>query len=423
MRKLIVIFHILCLANFAHAQDNIKKYIQHNSTEILFIDPDSTNFSDLKEIGQAVGNAKVVMMGEQDHGDAPTFLAKSRLIKFLHEEKGFNVLAFESNFFGLNYYWDFVKEGKMNIDTFILSNIYPLWTLCDACKPLLYNYIPSTQKTNNPLLLTGFDNQIFSANFIPVLDSVIKTLNLPLVKSIQYNSEILPLFKSWYKYSKQSNSDTTKIIIYYLSEIKSEMLAKLSPNNFWVKVIENFMQEILEFQVLEINKVEGNNIRDKQMASNLKWLRDVKYPDDKIIVWAHNYHVSKYAGNYPEDFLNSSETMGSSYTKDSSTKQDTYVIGFTSYEGSAGRLGQKTFKLSKPEKNSFENWIDKTYKYSFTDFRKYNSANKISTENFYLSGGIKVPYHKSHKAQWNHIFDGIFFIRQMYPCKRNIMQP
>lgn len=104
---------LFCLLHNARSQNNIEQYVHEHAFPIASINHDSTNYADLEVIGRAIGNARVVMLGEQDHGNAATFQAKTRIIKYLHEQKGFDVLAFEGDFFGMNYGWEQVKNTEI----------------------------------------------------------------------------------------------------------------------------------------------------------------------------------------------------------------------------------------------------------------------------------------------------------------------
>jgi erythromycin esterase len=69
------------------------------------IDPGHVDFSDLEGLKPILPGVQVVMLGEPSHGDGTTFSAKIRLIKFLHQEMGFDVLAFESGFYDCRNAW------------------------------------------------------------------------------------------------------------------------------------------------------------------------------------------------------------------------------------------------------------------------------------------------------------------------------
>ena len=154
-----------------------------------------------------------------------------------------------------------------------------------------------------------------------------------------------------------------------------------------------------------------------QMARNLQWLADTKFAGEKMIVWAQNYHISKYSGHFPEKVTNKSVSMGTIFTNDSLLMKKTYVLGFTSYEGTAGRIFMNPFEIKKPDKNSFENWIDPSWNYGFIDFKNYNLARMNDPEQFSLKGSV-ANVHTSMKADWTLIFDGVFYIRNMYPCNK-----
>ena len=213
MKQVILFFILSSYLNFLHAQD-IKEYVLKNTNAILTNQPDSINYADLEPIGNAIAGSRIVFMGEQDHGDAPTFLAKTRLIKYLHEKKGFNVLAFESDFFGLNYGWDQSPKNKAAMDSFLQRNIFPIWTFCDACEQLFYDYIPATHATPSPMQITGFDNQMvlrYSSKYLSyILDSVLRSYDLQVTKEANYVSEIIPLIDSSKIYCLRDTSEYSK---------------------------------------------------------------------------------------------------------------------------------------------------------------------------------------------------------------------
>lgn len=403
------------------AQQTIKQYVQVNSIPVKSIDPLVTDFSDLERIGEAIGDAKVVMLGEQYHGDGASFFAKSRLVKYLHEKKGFNVLAFESDFFGLNYGWDGLMKTSPSLDSFLTNNIFRIWTKCDACTDLFYQYIPATFQTKNPLTVTGFDNQIIQhysrKRLAAVLDSVFLALDIPITQHLGYRSIILPLIDSLTKIRNTGVLDTSLYnkTYFYIEEIRNQLKYKLGGNDFWNIVVNNLLAYVKEWVVFGSDPNSANRIRDEQMAKNLAWLSEFKFTNEKIIVWAHNAHVLKqpfaYAG-----YVNLNQVpMGYVYTKDSIRMKDTYIIGFDSYQGTTGATTLSTQRIIPlPDRKDFENWVDPILPYAFIDFKPYNKISSNSEEQFYMKG----TDHVSSRLAWNLAFDGIYFIRNMFPCKK-----
>jgi hypothetical protein len=58
-------------------------------------------FTDLQPLGQMVGNARIVELGEATHGTREFFQLKHRLVEFLASQKGFTIFSIEANMRGL----------------------------------------------------------------------------------------------------------------------------------------------------------------------------------------------------------------------------------------------------------------------------------------------------------------------------------
>ena len=70
-------------------------WLAEHAIRLRSVSPEDDDFSDLEPLREVLAGVRVVLLGEQSHGDGTVFLAKTRLIEFLQREMGFDVLAFE----------------------------------------------------------------------------------------------------------------------------------------------------------------------------------------------------------------------------------------------------------------------------------------------------------------------------------------
>src|SRR5262245_43857947 len=121
------------------------------------IDPDDDDFSDLMPILPALEGVDVVALGEPSHGDGAAFLAKTRLVRFLHRHAGFDVLAFESGLFDCELA-NAAMRSSMPAEEALARGVFPIWAASGHLKPLA-RFVRSTQGTTRPIDVTGCDCQ------------------------------------------------------------------------------------------------------------------------------------------------------------------------------------------------------------------------------------------------------------------------
>lgn len=412
----------LLLGAPAFAQD-IRSYVATSTVPVATLDA-AADYADLAAVGQAIGAARVVMLGEQDHGDGPTFQAKTRLVKYLHERKGFTVLAFESDFYGLTAGWDKLAKQPDSIRHFLQRNVLPLWAHSADCRYLLEQYIPQSFQTSSPLQVTGFDSQLIysysRAHLRQELDNYLVSQGVagkfPSPAAYQtFLAAVQGLIAQDFEL-KAYRPDMRPILEGGLRLVSQALLAA-GDTSGWPRVLAS-LQAYLD------TTWDTQELRDKAMADNLAFLLTHQYKDAKIIVWAANTHIMKHTDQITGKGKNFNRVlwhnMGTYFVQASLWAKQTYVLGFSSYQGTAGRLGTPTYPVQVPDKQGLETWVPGSIAYGFLDFTPYNQQFNYPATPFLL----KSPFHYTIPARvapiaWNLVYDGLFFIRNMQATTKN----
>src|SRR5262249_46509627 len=132
-------------------------WLKDHAFKVRTLDPNDEDFSDLQPLKRILSDSIIVMLGEESHGDGTTFHAKRRIIKFLHKEMGFDVLAFESGIYDCHKAWEYLKNGEP-AQKAMERGIYPIWSQSQQVQSLI-EYIGAVAKTDHPLEVAGFDCQ------------------------------------------------------------------------------------------------------------------------------------------------------------------------------------------------------------------------------------------------------------------------
>lgn len=438
------------------AQSRTKRYVQQHLHPIASIQPDYQDHTDLAAFGQAIGTARVVMLGEQDHGDGATFLAKTRLIKYLHEQKGFNVLAFENDLFALNQGWEQLPTTPGAQAAFLHATIHPYWSQCQQCDNLLYQYVPHTASSPHPLRVTGFDNQLYSEysrKFFPnYFHNYLTTNKLSFIKSRTYQQFFRPfidtLLVSTHFITGKLDLDNPvsglairdkrgklRRFEACLDTIAAQLPPSPGPDSFDRLLLRNLRALAQQSAAYTDDHNATYNVRDAQMAANLDWLVNTKFAGEKIMVWAASTHLATGKGS---DYLvqarlpaaqqaqhraywDAVHPMGQVFTADPRNRQQTYVLGFTSGTGTTQRTvagGPTT--LPPPEKNSLESWLPANLPYAFIDLQPLRTEQPAPAPDYF---SLKALQHRPIFANWPNFFDGIFYLNTMTPCTRTSFVP
>jgi len=134
-----------------------RAWIAAHASPLRTLDPSDPDDRDLSPLGKAIGTRRIVLLGEQTHGDGATFQAKARIIRYLHEKLGFDLLVFESGFYDCRRTWQDARAGMAIVDS-ASGCMFELWWNSAQVRALL-TYLDEQKSGKRPLELAGMDFQ------------------------------------------------------------------------------------------------------------------------------------------------------------------------------------------------------------------------------------------------------------------------
>jgi erythromycin esterase len=404
--------------------DNAVEWLKANAHPIRTLSVADRDFSDLQPLKAAIGSSRVVMLGEQSHGDGTTFLAKARLVAFLHQEMGFDVLAWESGLWDVHQVWRHVQAGEAVLPA-SRRGIFAIWTGSQQVLPTL-DYVAETVGTARPLELAGFDNQLTgslaSDSLHLLMERFARRIGSPVADDPEWPAAAASLSRlaKGEDYQTPPPATDQARLLRLLTALRTDALAKAGGDRdalFWTQVLESvasYAQMTWAIEGAQL-KPEDYNSRDRQMARNLVWLANVWYPDRKIIVWAASSHIARDVGQLRS--IGGSAPYGSGWTVHMGGEAYTtlgpqmYALGFTAGYGEFGWYGVLPSLVPQVRAGSLEaRFWEAGLVNAFVDFRSPAPGGE------WLHDVFSRPFGYSDMAgDWTRVLDGMIYTRDMTP--------
>lgn len=363
-----------------------------------------------KSILKKVKNKRIVLLGELNHGSKEIFQSRNDLIKSLHKELEFDVILFEA---GIGELISINSQKKILQSNEMTYGFFSGWRTGEFVE--LMDYV----KSNN-ISISGFDVQRFGSSFQKVLSDELRRLNIDKSKhqdiEERFSKEKRKLTNRKAVYDSLKNS--TSLLMHDYESLKSS-IKKITnkelnkTEHFVIRTIENrikYLQYFLNF-VRDKDWNKRWKERDFMMYSNIDWLLSTIYKNQKVIVVAHNFHISK--------FNDREEVMGEFLNKKYGS--DMYSIGVFAGRGSFHNnqgLEEELKPVSKDELD-IKHIINKLdYNVAFVDIPKKEKKGLEWMFNKIIINDTFIDLSNSNEMNLSKSFDGLIFIDKISPPEK-----
>ncbi|KOF11121.1 protein-L-isoaspartate O-methyltransferase [Planococcus glaciei] len=372
--------------------------------------------ADLAPIIEAIGDAKIVMLGEASHGTSEFYTIRAELSKRLIREKGFSLIAVEGDWPSSRQVNRFIKGyghgGKTAREVLQAFTRWPTWMWANEEIAEFIDWLKLHNEHSE--IKTGFYGiDIYS--LWESMDEVVHYLTHTNAAGadLELAKKAFSCFEPFNREPEGYAISSANFSTVCVDEV-SKLLASIRANE------EHYRDEQENGLNLEINALVTKNaedyyramvksgeiswnIRDEHMVEAINEVRDYHGQDAKIIIWEHNTHIGDARAT---DMRNDGMLNVGQVLREQNRPEDVFAVGFGSYDGTviasqAWGVPYEVMAVPPARVNSWEEILHRTGAHN--KYLLFDSGNFTSFDRWTGHRAIGVVYTPEHEAHGNYV--------------------
>lgn len=349
------------------------------------------SLSDLQPLAQMIGNARIVGLGEATHGTREFFRLKHRLVRLLGSRDAHTVFALESSMADARAINQYLQDGTGRPDTLIedLGD----WTWNTESFLTLIEWMRRYNVSEpGSISFWGFDVRSYETamtevrrfiqetdpTFVDTVDQIYDSLREADDRiEIHASGRVTPqpLVQDWVEQAGRIVSHLEANRQHYQAQYND---TRVSWAIQYARLVQQYALSFLSY----------GPSRDRLMAKNIAWILAHSAPEARILLWAHNDHVSRDSGS-----------MGHYLAKRYSRQYRSVGLAFHhgSYRAN-GYRGQAVYPAHPPPVGSLEDFLHRADRSLFA--LDLSAVSESSIVNKWIDSPVEQRSVGSFAAHW-----------------------
>jgi len=293
---------------------------------------------DLDVLTRAVGDARVVMLGESTHGTHEYYTWRAAITKKLVQEKGFDFVAIEGDWDDSYKVNQFIHGPQSDSGAVIdILRQYDRWPSSMWGNYEMAGFIQWLNRYNQggakKIGYYGLDLYSFwewTEQRAMVADTAVQNATRQMKDFFApYQNDAMIYADS----VLHSNRDGSAVTRHLWSEVQRSTHGKQPKDEAGFNLYQHAWLALIGeqyFRTLVKDHLKAINIRDGYMAETLKRLLSFYGPQSKVVVWAHNGHTgdARYSTMSSSGYINLGQIL-----REELGGANVFSVGFGTYKG------------------------------------------------------------------------------------------